>query len=126
MNWRDSNRTRLQSKEERMPKRASNAKNTVSLHVHERFSRGSWLLVLVVALALAWGSQANTQEASPLYRVVLNGKVGYIDKTGKLVIQPQFDSPFQLSFQEGLALVTIGGKGGYIDKAGQYIWAPTR
>ena len=50
------------------------------------------------------------------------GKLGYIDKTGKVVISQQFDdvSPFS----EGLAWAGIGDKCGYIDKTGNYVIAP--
>jgi hypothetical protein len=44
------------------------------------------------------------------------GRWGYVDKTGKMVVGPQFD--FAGGFFEGLALVRIGddktGKWGYI------------
>ena len=40
------------------------------------------------------------------------GKSGFIDKTGRIVINPQFDLP--AFFSEGLAAVFIGGKWGYI------------
>jgi len=39
--------------------------------------------------------------------------VGYIDTTGKLVIQPQYDTVSD--FSESLAAVKIGDKWGYID-----------
>jgi len=53
------------------------------------------------------------------------GKFGYIDKTGKVVIQPQFG--FAMSFHEGLAAVKTGSLSdfesgwGYIDKTGKII-----
>ncbi|HIO50419.1 TPA: WG repeat-containing protein [Candidatus Poribacteria bacterium] len=47
----------------------------------------------------------------------------YIDKTGKYVINPQFDSAG--NFSEGLAPVRIGddktGKWGCIDKTGKFL-----
>lgn len=43
------------------------------------------------------------------------GKYGFIDKTGKLVIQPKFDSVSDY-FSEGLALFKIGKKWGFFDK----------
>ncbi len=48
---------------------------------------------------------------------VLKDKWGYIDKAGKLVINPQFDQAGE--FHEGMALVEFGGKSAYIDKTGK-------
>ena len=45
------------------------------------------------------------------------GKAGYMDATGKVVIPAQFDAAFP--FSEGLAQVLIGKRYGYIDKAGR-------
>jgi hypothetical protein len=54
------------------------------------------------------------------------GRFGYIDKTGKVVIAPQFFDA--QDFAEGLAAVGFeearGGKYGYIDRAGQIVIAP--
>ncbi|GAH30691.1 unnamed protein product, partial [marine sediment metagenome] len=51
-------------------------------------------------------------------------KWGYIDKTGKWVITPQFQ--WAGSFSEGLAAVRIEGKWGwgYIDKTGKWVIEP--
>ena len=60
----------------------------------------------------------------------IGDKWGYIDKSGKIVIEPQFDDAS--SFSEGLAAVCLGdycplrGKWGYIDKSGEYVWEPTK
>lgn len=51
-------------------------------------------------------------------------KFGYIDKTGKYVIEPQFDHARE--FAEGIALIEIAGKYGYVDKVGKYICNPQR
>ncbi len=70
---------------------------------------------------------------------VTSGKWGYIDKTGKVVINPQFSGgDFGLfdagklisfgSFREGLAAVRIGdeksGKWGFIGKDGRFVINP--
>ena len=47
---------------------------------------------------------------------------GYIDKTGKMIISPQFSDTS--GFADGLAAVKVGKKLGYIDHAGNYVWAP--
>ncbi|MBP6478009.1 MAG: WG repeat-containing protein [Chitinophagaceae bacterium] len=49
-------------------------------------------------------------------------KFCYIDKTGNIVIQPQFDLPG--NFHEGLASVKVGDKYGYINKIGKFIIDP--
>lgn len=54
--------------------------------------------------------------------VVKNGKWGYIDTSGKLVVSNQFDSAGP--FVEGLAAVTLGNRIGYIDKSGSYVINP--
>ncbi|MGB8262232.1 MAG: WG repeat-containing protein [Terracidiphilus sp.] len=54
--------------------------------------------------------------------VLKDGKWGYIDKSGKLAIPPQFDSAGP--FVEGLARVGLGNRWGFIDKKGQYAVNP--
>ena len=58
-----------------------------------------------------------------LTRIVKDKKFGYIDKTGEVVIQPQFNLAW--AFSEGLARVKVDKGYGYIDKTGKYIWEPT-
>ena len=55
-----------------------------------------------------------------LTQVKINGKWGYIDKTGEYVVQPQFSRAD--SFYRGLALVISDGTKAYIDKTGKFIW----
>lgn len=54
-----------------------------------------------------------------LASVLVDGKFGFVDQTGSMVIKPQFDYPS--SFSEGLAAVTVEGKHGLIDKTGKMI-----
>jgi ankyrin repeat protein len=58
-----------------------------------------------------------------LANVILNGKGGFIDKTGKMVIEPRFDN-WPGGFSEGLANVYLNGKGGFIDKTGKIVINP--
>src|SRR5882724_3631450 len=58
---------------------------------------------------------STTESTSNLYVVLKDGKAGYIDKTGKLVIQPQYEGSSASSFSEGLAAVEVGDKWGFID-----------
>ncbi|MFB2967844.1 WG repeat-containing protein [Aerosakkonema sp. BLCC-F183] len=58
-----------------------------------------------------------------LARVKIDGKYGYIDKYGDVVIKPQFDEADD--FYEGLAVVWISGQNsGYIDKTGNFVIQP--
>src|SRR5262249_28374487 len=50
------------------------------------------------------------------------GKQGYIDKTGRIVIEPIYDAAGR--FSEGLAAVRVGNKYWYIDKSGQIAVQP--
>jgi len=49
-------------------------------------------------------------------------KVGYIDKTGDLVIKAKFEDA--KDFYEGLAPAKLNGKWGYIDKTGEFVILP--
>ncbi|EOZ2107593.1 WG repeat-containing protein, partial [Campylobacter coli] len=57
-----------------------------------------------------------------LVAVKLNGKWGFIDKSGKIVIESKFDSGGH--FSEGLAGVKLNGKYGLIDKSGKIVIEP--
>ena len=57
-----------------------------------------------------------------LAHVWIGDKEGYIDKTGKMVIESQGDWAWE--FSEGLACVAIDGKWGYIDKTGKMMIEP--
>ena len=60
-----------------------------------------------------------------------DGKIGFIDKTGNFVIQPQFSvghGLFEHGFHEGLAAVGVGSgrqqRFGYIDRTGTFVIQP--
>jgi hypothetical protein len=62
------------------------------------------------------------QDTGGLYRRIVNGKAGFMDRAGKMVIQPQFDDA--QDFSEGLAAVRVGNRSGYIDKTGKLAITP--
>ena len=64
-------------------------------------------------------AQINKQSSSDLLPVLVNGKYGYINRTGKTVVKPQFN--FGSDFSQGLAVVAINGKWGCIDNTGKTV-----
>jgi len=58
-------------------------------------------------------------DSDRLFKISQNGKYGYIDKTGKIIIVPQFDGADD--FFEGLAGIKSGSDLGYIDKTGAMV-----
>lgn len=77
----------------------------------------TWSTIAPPEGSRTYDSATGTWQPSPPQHVV-TGKFGYIDKTGKLVVNPQFD--YASDFADGLALVRIGddktGKYGYIQR----------
>ena len=69
----------------------------------------------VIALLLLSSFIGKGDEESPLFLVKVDDKYGYIDKTGKIVIEPRFDNA--KDFSEGLAAVNIEGKWGWACKS---------
>lgn len=62
---------------------------------------------------------SNYSEGLAPVQITKHGKWGYIDKSGEIVIQCQYDEAF--GFNLGLARVRIGTKLGFIDKSGAII-----
>lgn len=58
-------------------------------------------------------------ESDGLAAIKENGKWGYIDKDGKIVIEPQFEEAH--SFLNGYAAVKTHGKWGYINEKGKLV-----
>src|SRR5438105_2982043 len=83
------------------------------------------LLTSVIAFALSLSDVRATQlqsESSSLFRVQVDGKYGFINSAGQIVINPQYDEATW--FSEGLAGVKINGKWGFIDEAGRIVIQP--
>lgn len=68
-----------------------------------------------------------------LAAIAVNGKWGFLDRQGKLAIQPQYDFPEKavrrvhgtLQFHGGLCRIPSGSKTGYIDSTGKWVWPPS-
>jgi|GEM_PF-124595 len=61
-------------------------------------------------------------EEKDLYVIRDNGRYGYIDKMGFVVIKPQFEDAY--NFSENLARITVHHKYGFIDKSGKVVIEP--
>lgn len=64
----------------------------------------------------------NLADESGLYPVRQNNQVGFINRSGYVVIEPQFDEA--CGFSEGLSLAATNGKWGYIDRTGEFVIQP--
>jgi hypothetical protein len=76
----------------------------------------------LVELNLNFKSSNKFSEGLAVVKIDDNGKEGYIDKNGKIIIKPIFDKAED--FWGGLAFVRIKDKYGYIDRSGNFIWRP--
>jgi len=72
-------------------------------------------------LALA-ASSATAADPGPLFRILRDGKWGYVDRSGRVAIAPRFDRAER--FSEGLAAVQEGAVLGYVDAAGKLALVP--
>jgi hypothetical protein len=83
-------------------------------------------VVVVVAAAGYWWMNRPPGRYKPdnsgLYPINVNGKYGFMDRSGKTVITPQFD--LASGFSEGLARVKVGTKSGYINTRGVVVITP--
>ena len=70
-------------------------------------------LSLIFTICIACGDNKGIN----LFPIEMNGEWGYIDKSGKISIIPQWESVGY--FSEGLAYVCIGDKYGYINRKGE-------
>ncbi len=75
------------------------------------------LLVFFSALICAIGCPAADEVG--LFPVKVNGKYGYMQRSGKLTIEPDFDEVGR--FHEGLAYAVVRERCGYIDTSGTFV-----
>ena len=91
-----------------------------------RWSRWGSLAVLLMTFATLVACSSNSTPADSfsdgLAIVQVGDKYGFIDESGKFVINPQFK--FAYSFTQGLARVLVGDMFGFIDKSGKIVINP--
>jgi len=79
-------------------------------------------IISFVTFPSAYRTLRQSKETGHLFPIVQNGKWGYIDVRGEVVIKPQFRMAFE--FSEGLAPVVIGTKFGYVNERGVVVINP--
>ena len=69
------------------------------------------MIVCVMTISCSSKSEVFTDnaESQELYRIQVGGKCGFINKKGKLVIEPQFDMAYWF-FGDGVCYARIGGR----------------
>jgi hypothetical protein len=92
-------------------------------------SRGRMAIVAAVVIVAAAGywwlnrpPGRYEPDNSGLYQIKVDGKIGFMDRSGKTVIAPQFSST--IGFSEGLAGVQVGTKSGFINTKGMIVITP--
>jgi hypothetical protein len=90
--------------------------------MREKSGTAIWCLAFS-AMTLFLGATATAEnDGASRYPVLVDGKYGFIDRHGKIRIEPRFDEADR--FQEGLAAVALDGKWGYIDDTGKMVIEP--
>jgi hypothetical protein len=90
-----------------------------------------WILACMIALAPAvhactwayaiWGLRSKTSD--PLFRFLRNGKAGYIDASGRIMLLPMADGNWDGEFHEGLLKAGDHDQGyRYIDHSGKTVF----
>jgi len=54
-------------------------------------------ICLAVLPSVSYGQQKKTEKSTPLFRIEQNEKCGFIDRTGQIVIEPQYDNAYPFS-----------------------------
>src|SRR5438874_11772775 len=87
-----------------------------------RIPKKRLILFLAVAFLCAFSGRGQQPESRAFFPVEKDGKFGFIDRAGKIVIPLQFDSAND--FHEALALVTSNRKTMFIDTTGKSVITP--
>jgi len=82
-------------------------------------------ITATLALACSWDYPIwipRSKSADPLYRFVKNGKAGYIDGSGRIVIPPKLKpwGNYGSEFHDGLLEIAVGD-GRYVDRTGEVV-----
>src|SRR5262245_42548212 len=82
----------------------------------------SYVLTLLLLFLYACSIAGQSEAPKRLFPITANGKYGFVDRYGNIVIQPRF--LMASDFHDGLASVKIDGRYGYINETGEVVVAP--
>lgn len=78
--------------------------------------------LLVIIIAASFVPLCLAQDKNPLFVISVDLRVGFMDKSGKVIIKPEF---FEArDFSEGLAAIELNEEYGFIDKTGTIVIEP--
>jgi hypothetical protein len=118
---------------------AADSEDEGDINTRTKWLTPKWIGIGMTAIALAgagaWVATGNggflglapnvsTVVDVSLLPVSFGGKCGYVDPSGKMVINPQFDNAMAFNSKLGLAPVLVGEKWGLIDREGKYVVNP--
>src|SRR4051812_47426950 len=81
-----------------------------------------FFVAILLSIVCAADALGQYEISETMLAVVVHGKWGFIDRTGKVIVEPQYDN--FLYAEDGMRAVEIGGKWGFTDEAGAIIIAP--
>jgi len=95
-----------------------------SAEMREIRNSGTMGMLGLLCLSMSFLRHVHAQANTPrrLFQVQQDGKWGFIDSSGNVVISPKFSKA--QSFADGLAAVQYRGKWGYIDESGKFAIEP--
>src|SRR5256885_16780741 len=85
-------------------------------------SISGFFVAIVLSVVCAVDALGQFEISETMLEVVVQGKWGFIDRTGKVIVEPQYDR--FLYAEDGMRAVEIGGKWGFTDEAGTILIAP--
>lgn len=82
----------------------------------------NFCLLISLFLLFNFGAVGQSNPVTKLFPITENGKYGYADVSGIIVIKPQFSVANE--FSDGMAAVMVNDKWGFIDESGKIVIPP--
>ena len=78
------------------------------------------IMAIVITVSCSTDNQIKEPDTSELYRINVNGKVGYINQYGDVIIEPMYDDGFYC-FTDSVCYVRLGDRNAIINTNGEII-----